>query len=284
MAVDESRAGRAGQCPHCRKVIQAPPLKVAEVEPESAMTLSGASFDFDEAEKSAATPQSESMTQLADASKRQSVRRTPPPQKGRKKRKGKTGVAIPHGDSSKKTSTVIIAVSVVACIGAGLYVGWSTGQTGTASLPPNPRPVKINREQPPTVKEKVNELAKENEAEQQQKRREMIRVNFLSIKWSETGSTLGFEFKNSTGKNLDSFKGNIRVFDQFGDFLDSLVVRHDTPVKQDDVFNVTEVFAITPRARDLLEKRAKDIKIVFEPEVIIYEGGERDEFQWSTGK
>lgn len=113
-----------------------------------------------------------------------------------------------------------------------------------------------------------------------QGRIKMLPVRFVSAEPDGNAMRISFELTNNTGRAVDSFKGAIRIFDQFGDHLDGLVITRDEPLAIGARFSVSDKWTITPRTKEMMESNAQKLTIVYEADTIIYADGTRDEFKW----
>ena len=168
--------------------------------------------------------------------------------------------------------TLLAAAAITGLVGLilGVPIGYIMGQ-GAADPSQTPTPTK-NTQTAPKPNTQTDLLA----------RIKLLPVRFVSSEHDAEGTRLAFEISNNTGRAIDSFKGAVRIFDQFGDHLDGLVITRDDPLDVGARFSVTDKWTVSPRTKELLDKNAQKLKIVYEADVIIYADGTRDEFKWPS--
>lgn len=87
-----------------------------------------------------------------------------------------------------------------------------------------------------------------------------------------------FRLTNNSGRRLKSFKGRILLYDQFGDSLEELYSRLDTPLAPDESITVRE-FLHHARTSKLLETTTSDVRIEYRMDHVIYADGTEEVFK-----
>lgn len=107
----------------------------------------------------------------------------------------------------------------------------------------------------------------------------MIAVAYSGKKPADFGTSLQFALTNNSGKDIQSFVGAIRIFDQFGEKADhfTLKIQQDDPVANGATVNQSGVWPlVSDRTIKLLENG--QAKLEFVVDQVIYADGTREKF------
>jgi len=101
-----------------------------------------------------------------------------------------------------------------------------------------------------------------------------VRVEYVSQREGDFGTTLTFRLVNMTGKEISALKGGIHIYDQFGDHLDGLGVKIDTPIGAGQSVEEEGMWpAVGARTLRLLAETPSRLKLEFRAEQIHFSDG-----------
>ena len=106
---------------------------------------------------------------------------------------------------------------------------------------------------------------------------QLIKVAFAGKQSSNIGVELSFNLTNRTGKVIQSLKGGVHIYDQFGDHLSGLEIKRDQPIAIGQTVSDGGVWPVGKRTVELLENGRAGL--IFKVEHVIYEDGTQEQFE-----
>jgi len=96
-----------------------------------------------------------------------------------------------------------------------------------------------------------------------------ITITYIAQKKGDFGTTLVFSLTNNTGKAISALKGGLHIYDQFGDHLEGLAMKIDSPIAPGKSVNEEGMWpTVGSRTLQLLAETPSRVRLEFRPEQI----------------